>query len=483
MQPKKATVVVLGGGLAGLRAAYELAQRGHAVEVLEKLSEAGGMARSHEHAGHVFDHGPHGFWSRDEWINEEFKELVEDGGGYNWLTKWSQIHYREEYFNYPLKLRDIASKMPPWTLVHAFGSYLWSRVRLKLTGREPRSAEDYLIDQFGQVLYDAFFGPYTRRVWDVDPKELDVDFARDRVPSLHLWEVLRKLFTDPVKEQMRITPSGRVVTHDLHTFFYPKRGAGALPRAYVRRLQGLGVRFRHDVTLSGIDLGKRTVAGSSAGSPFSIAHDGLVSTIPLDVLVPLLTPPAPEEIRDLARAVRYRAILLVNLCVAKPQVIGPFWIYYTSRAFNRISEYRHFSADLVPPGKTGICLEIACNVGDETWGASDADVVRRCLPDLERLGLLRADQVESFQVIREANAYPLYDVGYKQRINRLVAWLEGEARIMTAGRQGRFLYCNQDAAIKSGREAGEALATLLETNVVALRPVWEERAPRRLTRA
>jgi protoporphyrinogen oxidase len=169
----------------------------------------------------------------------------------------------------------------------------------------------------------------------------------------------------------------------------------------------------------------------------------------------------------------------VNLCVARPQVIGPFWIYYTSRSFTRISEYRHFSPDLAPPGKTGICLEVTCDVGDAMWNAADADVVRRCVPDLEALGLARADEIEGYKVIREPNAYPLYEVGYKHRINTVVTWLEGEARILTAGRQGRFLYCNQDAAIKSGREAGEAMAALLETAAVAPRPVWEEPAPKR----
>jgi len=463
--PRKQSIVVLGAGLAGLRAAYELAQRGHAVELLEQHDEAGGMARSHEHMGYVFDHGPHGFWSRDEWINDEFKGLVDGGGGYNWLTKWSQIHYREEYFNFPLRISDIISKMPPWTVLLAFFSFLWSRLRLKLFRREPATTEDYLIDQFGEVLYRAFFGPYTRRVWDVDPKKLDVDFARDRVPSLHLWDTLRKLFTDPVKEQMLITPSGRVITHDLHTFYYPKRGAGALPRGYVRRIEELGGRFRYGVTLHGVDLATKTVTGTSDGAAFALAYDGLLSTIPIDALVPLVTPAPPPEIRDLARGIRYRAILLVNLCVAKPQVIGPFWIYYTSRVFTRISEYRHFSADLAPPGKTGICLEVTCDVGDEMWNFDDAEVVRRCVPDLEALGLARGDEIEGYEVIREANAYPLYDVGYKPRINRLVTWLESDARIITAGRQGRFLYCNQDAAIKSGREAGEAMATLLETDI------------------
>ena len=78
-EPKR--VIVLGAGLAGLRAALRLVQQGYRVDVLEKLGEPGGMARSHERSGYVFDHGPHGFMSRDQWINDEFEEVVASQGG------------------------------------------------------------------------------------------------------------------------------------------------------------------------------------------------------------------------------------------------------------------------------------------------------------------------------------------------------------------------------------------------------------------
>jgi len=210
-----------------------------------------------------------------------------------------------------------------------------------------------------------------------------------------------------------------------------------------------------------------------------VSYDGLVSTIPLNTLTTLLDPAPPTEIQDLARRLRYRGILLVNLCVSKPNVIGPFWIYFTKRFFNRISEYKQFSPDLVPEGKTGICCEVGANPGDQLWTAPDREIVDRCVVDLADLDLVRPDQVEAFQIIREQHAYPIYDVGYRARVNRLVEWMEQDAKVVTAGRQGRFLYINQDAAIKSGYEAGAAMAHLLETGEVARRAVWEELAGRR----
>lgn len=478
----KPRAVVLGGGVAGLRGAIHLLEQGHAVTILEKLDEPGGMARSHEVEGFVFDHGPHGFFAREEWLIDEFKTLMGGEDGYRWLTKWSQIHYRSEYFNYPLKIADLARKMSPFTLLAALVSFLKARARVALTGREAKNAEEYLVDQFGRVLYDEFFGPYTRKVWDVEPRELDADFTRDRVPTLDLWDVIKKLFTDPVRDQKKamLTPSGRIATHDLHTFYYPRAGAQALPRGYAQRVTELGGTILTGAELAQIDRAEKVVRGRARGEAFEIPYDGMISTIPLDVLGGLLDPAPPDDVAELAAALRHRAILLVNLCVRKPQVIGPFWIYYTDRFFNRISEYRHFSPDLAPAGKTGICLEVGCNRNDALWCASDDEIVKLCLPDLQNLGLLEPDDIEAHLVIREANAYPIYDVGYKARINRLVSWIEHDARIMTAGRQGRFLYINQDAAIVNGLDAARALCTLHETGRVVEREVWDSRPRRKI---
>jgi protoporphyrinogen oxidase len=472
-------VIVLGAGLAGLRAALYLVEKGHDALVLEKIGEPGGMARSHERAGFVFDHGPHGFLSRDQWINEEFEEVVATQGGWYTLTKWSQIHYLNQYFNFPLKIQDILLKMSLPTLMATGFSFLWSRLRVLVNRRPPRNTEEYLVDQFGRKLYQVFFGPYTRKVWGVEPRELDADFARDRVPSLNLWDVIRKMFTDPAKEQFRVTPSGRVITHDLHSGYYPRRGAWALPRGYAARLLRSGGRIRYNVEVERIDRAAQVVTARAGNERLRLPYDRLINTIPMDVLVPLLDPPPPEDIRRLAASLRYRAILLVNLCIDKPKVIDPHWIYFTDRLFNRISEYKHFSPDLVPDGKTGICLELGANEADELWSADDGEIVRRCVVDLEDLGLVKLSEVLDYFVIREVNAYPLYDVGYKSRLERLVAWLEGEAGIMTAGRQGRFLYCNQDAAIKSGYEAAEAAHRLMTTGATYERQPLEDVRPRR----
>lgn len=58
-------IIVIGAGFAGLSAAASLAQKGHAVTVVEKNAEPGGRARVWKQDGFTFDMGPSFYWMPD----------------------------------------------------------------------------------------------------------------------------------------------------------------------------------------------------------------------------------------------------------------------------------------------------------------------------------------------------------------------------------------------------------------------------------
>ena len=55
-------IYVLGGGPAGLAAAYELTKQGQSVVVVERDSRVGGLAKSINYQGFILDYGPHRFF-------------------------------------------------------------------------------------------------------------------------------------------------------------------------------------------------------------------------------------------------------------------------------------------------------------------------------------------------------------------------------------------------------------------------------------
>src|SRR5215813_14806764 len=71
-------VVVVGGGISGLTAAWKLAERGLRVTLLEAEDETGGQARAFDVGGKTVEHGSHAFFGYYATIVELIDELRAD---------------------------------------------------------------------------------------------------------------------------------------------------------------------------------------------------------------------------------------------------------------------------------------------------------------------------------------------------------------------------------------------------------------------
>jgi protoporphyrinogen oxidase len=69
-EPDNKRVVIIGGGPAGLTAAYELCKANVAAIVLEKDSMTGGLSRTVSHKGYHFDIGGHRFFTKVKAVDD-----------------------------------------------------------------------------------------------------------------------------------------------------------------------------------------------------------------------------------------------------------------------------------------------------------------------------------------------------------------------------------------------------------------------------
>ena len=90
-------------------------------------------------------------------------------------------------------------------------------------------------------------------------------------------------------------------------------------------------------------------------------------------------------------------IIFVYLLLDQESVSNDHWLYFpdVEIIFNRSVEFKNWSRNMCPSGKTALCLDITCFEGDETWTLTsnsndftitDGDRVRKLTPiECERL--------------------------------------------------------------------------------------------------
>ncbi|MBD2253958.1 FAD-dependent oxidoreductase [Nostoc parmelioides] len=178
------SVIVIGGGLAGLACAYELSQRGFTVTLIEKSPQLGGKIASWqiEAVGETFmmEHGFHGFFPQyynlksivaELGINDNFQSL----NFYSVVYRGDQYKpevFRPSHSAFPWNIVDLAIASPnrfQWGINLTKIKHL--QVFQAITGfqREKNyqrfdniSVADWVKTEFPQGLYDLYFLPFAK---------------------------------------------------------------------------------------------------------------------------------------------------------------------------------------------------------------------------------------------------------------------------------------------------------------------------------
>ncbi len=448
-------VVILGGGLAGLSCGYELARHNHKVVILEREPHVGGMASSFVEDGDEYwthDFGPHRFHSQDENLIQHVREILD--GNITTATRLSRIVLFNRFFDYPLSGMNVLKNMPPHLLVKAFLDYFWVRIQdsLRLKRFDDENFETWVTRRFGRTLYKIFFGQYTEKAWGLPPNQISADWASQRISLLSLWDTVKKT----------LFPKGDVPRTLVREFIYPKYGGiGELARGYARKIEEHGgqillnspaVKIHHtDMEVTGIEYGKH--------QRHTIEGDEYITTIPVTSMVKALSPKAPPEILKAVHSLKYISIVFVYLKLDKEQVSPDSWVYLPEKhlTVHRISEFKNFSKESAPPGKTMVCAEITCYRGDEIWRADQQWLQDKAEEDLISVGLIKKGEVLGSFVKRVPFAYPLYNLEYQDYYNPIKEYVTGLRGIRTTGRQGNFRYNNMDQSVEMGLEVAREI--------------------------
>ncbi len=460
--------VIVGAGPAGLTAAYELSRQNQPVVVLESDPEyVGGISRTVNYKGFRFDIGGHRFFSK----SREVEDLWTTVGGKDMLDRprSSRIYYRGQFFTYPLKPFEALSKLGLLESILCVLSFLKARLR---PIPNPKTFEDWVVNQFGKRLFRIFFKTYTEKVWGMSCQEISADWAAQRIKGLSLGSAIKHAFLSWHKPKNR----GQVVKTLIDTFRYPRQGPGMMWEAFAQKIRSFGseillgrsvidCRFDSDRDLWVVTTRDRE------GHTEEFLGEHMVSSMPVRELIAQLKPPIPEDAISAAQSLRYRDFLTVGLIVRDQGRFTDNWIYIhdPSVQVGRVQNYKSWSPEMVPdPAFCSYGLEYFCFEGGRLWNAPDAELIALAKKEIKRIDLADPADVVDGCVIRQRKAYPVYDDSYQQHMDTIRRVLERTfPTLHLVGRNGMHKYNNQDHAMMT--------ALLTAKNILAgerLYDVW-----------
>ncbi len=167
-----ADLIVVGCGLFGMTVAEQAASAGLRVEIIEKRDEVGGNAYSyldpatnievHKYGSHLFHTNNDRVW---DYVNKFTK--------FNSYQHSVLTRYKNRHYSMPINLRTINDFYD--TNLNPEEAEIFITNLLKNENRSYSNLEDKAISLVGKELYKAFIYGYTKKQWQVEPRELPAE--------------------------------------------------------------------------------------------------------------------------------------------------------------------------------------------------------------------------------------------------------------------------------------------------------------------
>jgi protoporphyrinogen oxidase len=208
-----------------------------------------------------------------------------------------------------------------------------SFVQVKIAPQKNESKFDsWVINRFGNRLFQIFFKSYTEKLWGIKCSELDADFAAQRIKKLSLYEAIKSALFGNRGNKHRTR---------VDEFAYPTKGAGHVYNKLAVKFQALGgILLLESPVKSAVPSGRLVTITHSDSKENEFDH--VISTMPLTILVEKIG--APTEIVQLTKKLKFRNTILVYLQIKGKNPFPDQWIYVhaSNLQTGRITNFRTF---------------------------------------------------------------------------------------------------------------------------------------------
>mgnify|MGYP000616132505 CR=1 FL=1 len=436
-------IAIIGAGPAGITAAYQLSKEIKGIDLYEASPSVGGLAKTIDLWNQRVDLGPHRFFSNDIKVNSLWLEVM--GKDYEMVNRLTRIYYKNNFFYYPLKPFNALKNLGVFEASRCVLSYMAQRI---VPAKNDDSFQGWVTEKFGKRLFEIFFKTYSQKLWGISCKELDADFAAQRIKKLSLFEAIKNSV---------FGSSGNKHKTLVDQFAYPTKGSGVVYERMQEAISKNGSFVHLNTSI------KRVLTKDSKAYAIELQdgtikeYDHIISTMPLSTMV-LRLPDVPEEIKNNALNLKFRNTILVYLKVEHNDLFPDNWLYIHSSELKmgRLTNFRNWSYGLHEEEKGSILtLEYWCYDEDEFWKWRDEDLIKLAKEELVTTGLTKGATISNGFAFRIPKCYPVYNKGYKENLKPVENYLSTIENLSVIGRYGAFKYNNQDHSILMGIMAAE----------------------------
>lgn len=437
-----APLTVLGAGPAGLATGFYARQQGLDVRLFEAADAVGGNARTLQLGPFRYDTGAHRFHDKNDAVTADVKALL--GDDLRRVDAPSQICWRGRRIDFPLAPYDLLRTLPPSLLARI----AWEQLSIPRVSNDADHFEEMALQSYGPTLARLFLLNYTEKLWGTDATQLSPRVAGDRLEGLDLKTFILEAFGG-MKDKSR---------HLDGSFYYPKHGYGQIAEATADALGREYIRTGARVTRLSHDGSRLERITINDAEPVGV--DEVVSTLPLSVVLRLLDPVPPEDIRAIAQSIGFRHLRLVVLGLDRPHLTPNASLYFPDRSvpFTRLYEPKNRSPDMAPADQTAVVLERPCHPDTSAWEQPKEVLHKKALDLLVEEDLIgERDEVVASTHHSVPFAYPILNIRAEQKAERLTKYLDRFENLHLLGRSARFTYTHVHNLYDRARSLAERL--------------------------
>ncbi len=443
-------VAVLGAGPSGLTAAYCLGKAGARVAVLERAPQTGGLMRGVRHGQFVFDLGRKELYARFPEVHALWTELL--GEDYREYPHRVGALYGGRILEQASRHKGRMRGMSAGQVARLGGSFVASQMR---PGRRvARSVEDFYVLRYGRVYFESFVRGFREKF---EGRSLAEEANPDGEQEVPRFALLRRGSQGEPAAAADPLFSGQA------TWRHPAKGTQQIVDRLEEGSRLSGVEFLLDTEVGALawegDGGYRVRYRGRDGDERELSAHCVVSSVPLPLLTGLLGAQLPESLRrPPAEEVLFKKSTALVYLMADGEPRFPHnWLEVNDLRvkMGRVVNYATWNGDMVPEGKTGLCVEYFAVEGDPVMNLDKDGLRQLAIRETSANGLIDPGRIEGHLVLQlpKANAATVIHERKQAWMQAVTEHLAELPRFFETSRPG------MDRATLAGIDAAEACVT------------------------